>query len=201
MGKSKIEWTEETWNPVTGCTKISAGCTNCYAEKMAIRLKAMGQKKYRNGFAVTTHVDELHRSFKSKMIFVCSMGDLFHNDVYPEFQKKVFEVMINNSSHIFQVLTKRPENMMKFFEWQKSDMPPECRSHVWIGTTVENKTMAKERIPFLLQIPSKVRFVSCEPLLSEIDLMLDETGRHPDYDWVIAGGESGPGARPMYPDF
>ena len=186
--KSKIEWTQATWNPVTGCTKVSPGCKHCYAERLAKRLQAMGVKKYANGFKVTLHEDALEIPLRWKhprIIFVNSMSDLFHEEVPLEFIRKVFAVMKQARQHIFQVLTKRAERMAELaplLEW-----PP----NVWMGVSVENQHYTY-RIDLLRQVPASVRFLSLEPLLGPIpDLNLD--GIH----WVIVGGESGPGARPM----
>lgn len=188
MRTTKIEWTESTWNPVTGCTKISAGCLNCYAERMAKRLQAMGQANYRKGFAVTCHehvVEQPLRWKKSRMIFVNSMSDLFHEDVPEPFIRSVFNVMKKAHWHRFQVLTKRHTRLVELaprLEWA---------ANVWMGVTVENR-QAKQRISSLRKVPAAVRFLSVEPLLESLG-HLNLTGIH----WVIVGGESGPGARPM----
>ncbi|RKZ28580.1 hypothetical protein DRQ36_10235 [bacterium] len=185
---SSIEWTETTWNPVTGCTKISDGCLNCYAERMARRLRAMGQKKYANGFDVTVHpdvLDEPNHWLKSRLVFVCSMSDLFHDKVSLTFIQRVFDVMENNPDHTFQVLTKRSERLVKIAD--KLPWP----NNIWLGVTVENSKYIS-RIDDLKKTPAKVKFVSAEPLLSEIPT-LDLRDIH----WVIVGGESGPGARPI----
>ena len=186
---SKIEWTECTWNPVTGCTKISAGCLNCYAERMAKRLQAMGQPNYRNGFRLTLHPHMLEIPLhwrQPRMIFVNSMGDLFHKDVPLDFILRVFDVMQRASQHCFQILTKRSERLAELsckFPWP---------DNVWMGVTVENSDCAV-RIEDLRLTGAAVKFLSCEPLLSPIpDLNVD------GIDWVIVGGESGPGARPMH---
>ena len=183
---SKIEWTEATWNPVTGCTKISAGCTNCYAERMAKRLKAMGQINYQNGFNVTCHEHALDiplRWKKPRMIFVNSMGDLFHKKVSDEFVQRVFAVMQKAKQHQFQVLTKRAERleqMASMLTWHEN---------IWVGVTVEDANNTT-RIDFLRKVPASVKFLSIEPLLGPIpDINLD------GIDWVIVGGESGPGSR------
>ena len=188
MASSKIEWTESTWNPVTGCTKISAGCVNCYAERMAKRLHAMGQANYINGFEVTMHPHVLDHPLKwrkSQVIFVNSMSDLFHEDVPLEFIRQIFDVMKQASWHTFQVLTKRAERLAEIaplLSWP---------DNVWIGVTVENDDCAF-RIDHLRNIPAAVRFLSMEPLLSAVeDMNLD------NIDWVIVGGESGPGSRPI----
>ncbi len=185
---SKIEWTESTWNPVTGCRKISAGCKNCYAERMAKRLKAMGKELYRNGFEPTLHPEVVERPLrwkKPRIIFVNSMSDLFMKDVPFEFIQTVFDVMNRAERHIFQVLTKRPHIAARYanrLSWT---------DNIWMGTTIENEKVVN-RIKHLQKIPAKIRFLSVEPLISEIsELPLEGV------DWVIAGGESGPGARPM----
>ncbi len=185
---SSIEWTEATWNPVTGCTKISPGCKNCYAERMAKRLKAMGQARYRNEFKLTLQPDVVEvplRWRKPRMIFVNSMSDLFHKDVPPEFIARCFAVMEEASRHTFQVLTKRPERALEL-----ADTLP-WPENVWLGTSVESADYA-HRIRTLIKIPAAIRFLSLEPLLGPIP-RLSLTG----IDWVIVGGESGPGARPI----
>jgi protein gp37 len=185
---SSIEWTEATWNPVTGCTKVSPGCKHCYAERMAKRLKAMGVPQYRNGFKLTLQPDALDIPLKWKrprMIFVNSMSDLFQDGIPLDFIQRVFDVMQRASQHQFQILTKRPELAMHYAEhlpWPKN---------VWLGTSVEN-ALYVHRIHTLRNIPAKIRFLSVEPLLGPIP-RLPLTGIH----WVIVGGESGPGARPM----
>jgi protein gp37 len=187
---SSIEWTESTWNPVTGCTKISPGCAHCYAERMAKRLHAMGQERYRHGFKVTLQPDvvdlPLHWK-RPRMIFVNSMSDLFHRDVPTEFIAKCFAVMQRATQHTFQVLTKRPERAVEL----ASRLP--WPSNVWMGTTVENADYV-HRIHSVIQIPAAVRFLSLEPLLGPIP-RLPLKGIH----WVIVGGESGPAARPIEP--
>ena len=188
MSQTKIEWTESTWNPVTGCTKISDGCAHCYAERMALRLQAMGQPNYENGFAVTCHehmLDYPLRWKKPQTIFVNSMSDLFHESITDEYIDRVFDVMRRAHWHRFQVLTKRVERLVSLgqqLSWS---------GNVWMGVTVENNA-CRQRIDALRRIPATVRFLSMEPLLSSVpDLDLD------GIDWVIVGGESGPGARPM----
>ena len=185
---SSIEWTEATWNPVTGCTKISPGCLNCYAERMARRLKAMGQVRYRNEFRLTLQPDVVEaplRWRKARMIFVNSMSDLFHKDVPAEFIARCFSVMEEASRHTFQVLTKRPERALELAE----ELP--WPGNVWLGASVESADYVG-RIRTLVKIPAAVRFLSLEPLLGPIP-RLPLAG----IDWVIVGGESGPGARPM----
>ena len=188
--KSAIEWTESTWNPVTGCTKISPGCKHCYAERMSNRLEAMGQPNYVNGFRLTVHEHVLEmplRWRKPQTIFVSSMSDLFHKDVPLKFILKVFDVMTRASHHQFQVLTKRSERLLRLsprLPWPLN---------VWMGVSVENSDYLF-RIEHLKQTDAKIKFVSFEPLLGPIqDLDLE------GIDWVIAGGESGPRARPMDP--
>lgn len=186
---SNIEWTEATWNPVSGCTKISEGCKNCYAEKMANRLKAMGTKGYENGFEVTTHLEKLyepHNRKKPTMYFVCSMADIFHGAIPYEFIDTVFQVMSFCPQHTFQVLTKRPERMQDFLEKYPYRLP-----NVWLGVTVESPKH-KERIDILRDTPAALRFLSIEPLLEDLG-ELDLKG----IDWVIVGGETGAGARPL----
>ena len=192
MATTSIEWTESTWNPVTGCTKISSGCANCYAERMARRLKAMGTPKYANGFKVTIHEDCLTEPYswkKPKVIFVNSMSDMFHENIPLEFIKKVFNVMNNNPQHIFQVLTKRAELLLKYsteLNWT---------SNIWMGVTVED-FKAKRRIDYLRQTKAAVKFLSCEPLISDLgELNLEKI------NWVIVGGESGPKSRPIKEDW
>lgn len=185
---SSIEWTESTWNPVTGCTKISDGCENCYAERMAKRLKAMGHPNYVNGFTVTCHqhVLDLPLSWrKPKMVFANSMSDLFHRDVPTSFIKKVFLTMNKTPWHCFQVLTKRSGRMPKIskgLSWA---------SNIWMGVTVENERHIN-RILELQKTPASVKFLSLEPLLGPMQNIPLKA-----IDWVIVGGESGPGAREM----
>ena len=192
MSKSKIEWTGSTWNPVTGCTKISEGCDNCYAERMAKRLKAMGQKNYINGFDVMCHTHMLDAPLKwkkSNMVFVNSMGDLFHEKVPLDFIREVFGVMNIADQHFYQVLTKRAKRLLKLSEMIKWD------SHIWMGVTVESNSF-KYRIDYLRKTAAKIKFLSLEPLLGSLG-ELDLSG----IDWVIVGGESGPRARTMDADW
>lgn len=189
MGQiSKIEWTNSTWNPVTGCKKISSGCRHCYAERMAKRLQAMGKPQYAKGFEISIHPETLDQPFKWKkprIIFVNSMSDLFLEEIPFEFVEKIFRVMNECSWHTFQVLTKRPhiaEKYTKYLNWTQN---------IWLGVTVENDGTTF-RIKHLRKIPAAIRFLSIEPLLSDIP-RLPLTG----IDWVIVGGESGPKARPM----
>lgn len=189
---SSIEWTESTWNPITGCTKVSPGCRHCYAERMAIRLKAMGQPNYSNGFDLTLHdhVLSLPLTWKQpQTIFVNSMSDLFHEEVPIEFIEKTFEVMNQAAWHTFQVLTKRSQrliNLDSIIEWPKN---------VWMGVSVETE-MYCFRIDDLRQTHAFVKFISFEPLLGPMP-NLNLYG----IDWVIVGGESGPRARPLEPDW
>ncbi|NUU96718.1 DUF5131 family protein [Marinitoga sp. 1138] len=190
--KSKIEWTESSWNPVTGCTKESLGCQNCYAERLAKRLKNMGLKKYENGFKVTIHPKSLNEPLnwkKPQIIFVVSMGDLFHKDVPDDFIEKVFEVMNNAYWHTFQVLTKRSERLLEISKKVK------WTDNIWAGVTVEHEKYLY-RLDHLKKIPAKIKFVSMEPLLSDMPY-IDFDG----IDWVVVGGESGPGARPIEPNW
>lgn len=189
---SPIEWTEATWNPITGCTPVSIGCTNCYAMRMAVRLKAMGNKNYINGFDLTMHDEVLVKPLtwkKPRLIFVNSMSDLFHEDVPFSFIESVFRIMEKASWHTFQILTKRSANLAQMaskLNWPKN---------VWQGVTVESNDHIN-RIDHLRNVPSAVRFLSLEPLLSPIEsLNLD------NINWVIVGGESGARARPMLPEW
>jgi len=189
---TSIEWTDVTWNPVTGCTKVSAGCRNCYAERMARRLQAMGQPRYRDGFRVAMHREVISapsRWRRPRMVFVNSMSDLFHEAVPEEFIAEVFATMAAYPQHVFQVLTKRSERLAAV----AAALPwPE---NVWMGVTVEDRG-AVRRIADLQQVPARIRFLSCEPLLGPLGAF-PLRGIH----WVIAGGESGPGARPMAPEW
>lgn len=188
MKTTKIEWTDKTWNPITGCTKYSAGCAHCYAEVMARRLKAMGLKKYQNGFELSLHEEALNEPLnwkKAHNIFVCSMSDLFHKDVPFEFVDKIMEVIEMTPQHRYQILTKRAERMHEYFQTHK------VPDNVWLGVTVECRSV-KNRIDLLRSIPAKIHFLSCEPLLESLGI-LDLTG----IEWVIVGGESGQFARPM----
>ena len=185
---SKIEWTDSTWNPVTGCTKLSQGCDHCYAERMSLRLQAAGVGKYENGFRPTVHMDALREPLqwkKPRMIFVNSMSDLFHKDVPTAFIHSVFQTMNQAQQHIFQVLTKRPSRVATL----NNKLP--WTSNIWMGTSIES-TQWLSRLNALKHTDAHVKFLSCEPLLGPLpDLDLD------GIDWVIAGGESGPGARPV----
>lgn len=243
---TKIEWTEATWNPVTGCSKVSAGCTNCYAEKLSHRF-GWTDKPWNAAFAaenVKLHPERLELPLswkKPRRVFVNSMSDLFHDQVPFSFLDEVFGVMVEAKQHTFQILTKRPQRMLEYMKTcQRGADAVEGKfpwSNVWLGVSVENQQAADERIPLLLQTPAAVRFLSCEPLLGEVDLTAIPTmnglcatvlspecwgdcacdavfgydpgcGRHGGdgtltrrIDWLIAGGESGPNARPMHPDW
>lgn len=190
MASTKIEWTEGTWNPITGCTKISTGCKFCYAEIMARRLKAMGHKKYKNGFELTLHHDTLREPYtwkKGKMVFVNSMSDLFHKDIPIEFIQQIFKVIKENPQHVFQVLTKRAD-ILRYYD---SEGWIEWPHNLWMGVTIENSSLT-ERIELLRQTGARVKFLSCEPLLSSLpNLNLS------CIDWVIVGGESGRTPRPI----
>ena len=186
---SRIEWTEQTWNPTIGCTKISPGCKHCYAESMAQRLKAMGTPEYENGFKLTLVPQRLEDPLKRKtptIYFVNSMSDLFHEDVPFNYIDRVFEVIRQAKQHTFQILTKRAERMTEYFEGRPA--PP----NAWLGVSVEDRKYGVPRIDHLRKVNASIRFLSVEPLLEdigEIDLS--------DIHWVIVGGESGPKARPM----
>ncbi|UUZ95135.1 phage Gp37/Gp68 family protein [Paenibacillus sp. P25] len=188
MSETKIEWTDMTWNPTTGCSKVSDGCKNCYAERMAKRLHAMGNPKYINGFEPREHPDALALPFSWKRptkVFVNSMSDLFHEAISEPFIKKVFDVMNKTPMHTYQILTKRPERAALIadrFTWT---------DNIWLGTSVENSRVV-DRIDALRLIPSRIRFLSCEPLLGALENLNLQ-----DIHWVIVGGESGPGARPI----
>ncbi|MBC8344470.1 MAG: phage Gp37/Gp68 family protein [Bacteroidetes bacterium] len=188
MASSKIEWTESTWNPVTGCTKISDGCKNCYSERMAKRLKAMKQSNYTNGFKLTLHEQVLEYPLqwkKPQTIFVNSMSDLFHEEIPNEFIFRVFDVMKRAYWHRFQILTKRSARLKEItslLDWPEN---------VWMGVSVENLSV-KYRINDLRAVPAYIRFLSLEPLLSPLGHLVLS-----DIQWVIVGGESGPKARPM----
>ncbi|MCL6561037.1 MAG: phage Gp37/Gp68 family protein, partial [Firmicutes bacterium] len=260
MAKTKIEWTEYSWNPVTGCTKISPGCANCYAERFARRLAGRCGYPKDDAFRVTLHPDKIGEPLKwrqPRRIFVSSMGDLFHEQVPDEFIARIWWVMgqcagyldpSRYRGHTFMILTKRPERMKEWLEgWAEQETRkrwieslgevydwmngprywPDVLENVWLGVTAEDQVRADERIPILLQIPAAVHWISCEPLLGPIDLSgwleftwaCPECGdmsgfvgewcpcgkgvyvEQPRLRWVVAGGETGPGARPMHPDW
>ena len=190
--KTTIEWTETTWNPITGCTPISAGCQHCYAARFAKRLKAMGNPRYKNGFNVTVHEDLIRAPLSWKMpqmVFVNSMSDLFHDDVPDDVIKRIFHTMNQAPIHTFQVLTKRAERLFR--------MAPDLTwsANIWMGVSVENcDTMY--RADLLKQTQAQIKFISAEPLLSPLT-NLDLNG----IDWIIVGGESGPGCRKMEEDW
>jgi len=242
---TKIEWATDSWNPITGCTPISEGCQNCYAERMSKRLAGRCGYPSEDPFKVTLHPDKLDQPLrwkKPRMIFVCSMGDLFHKDVPFDQISQVFDVMcswrwptkeaecsgdaslLEDPGHTFMVLTKRPERIPEWLSWLghywPGDSPVNINleaeghfgKHIWFGVTAENQARADERIPILMQIPAAVRFVSVEPMLGPMDLEIWGQYEHPDnegygvdaikcLDWIICGGETGPGARPMRPDW
>ena len=189
MAKSSIEWTEMTWNPTTGCSKVSSGCKFCYAEVMSKRLVAMGIDKYKDGFnKVRTHDFELKTPYKwkkQKVVFVNSMSDLFHEDVPIEFIKKVFKVMKDNPQHVFQILTKRAERLLEL------DDQLNWTHNIWMGVSVEDEKVL-DRVDFLRKSSARVKFLSCEPLLGPLKKL-----KLKNIDWVIVGGESGRKPRPM----
>jgi protein gp37 len=192
MAQTRIEWTELTWNPTTGCNKVSQGCKFCYAEVMARRLKAMGLEKYRNGFELTLHEDALKIPYtwkQPKIVFVNSMSDLFHKDIPLDFIQRVFKVMNVNPQHVFQVLTKRADILLKYhkeLDWTHN---------IWMGVSVED-AKSLGRINLLRRTGAKVKFLSCEPLIGPLtDLNLKKI------NWVIVGGESGRRPRPMKPEW
>ncbi len=193
MANSSIEWTEMTWNPTTGCTKVSAGCKFCYAEVMTRRLQGMGQEKYKDGFKIVrTHEDTLLIPYTwkhSKVVFVNSMSDLFHKDVPLEFIKRVFIVMNENPQHVFQILTKRAERVFEVHKELK------WTHNIWMGVSVENEKV-KDRIDYLRKTKAKTKFLSCEPLIGPLPKL-----NLKKISWVIVGGESGRKPRPMDPDW
>jgi len=190
--KSGIEWTDATWNPVTGCTPISEGCKNCYAKEMAEDFQRRGVEKYRDGFDVRIHPDTLNiprKWKKGKTIFVNAMADLFHNEVPFDFVYQVYQVMRETPQHTYQVLTKRPARMLEYYKYSGLINEPAI-PNVWVGVTGENQQRADERVPVLQQLPVAIRFVSVEPQLGYVDLSKYLTG--PDQiHWVISGGETG----------
>lgn len=194
MSASQIEWTEMTWNPTTGCNKLSAGCKFCYAEVMSRRLQAMGVEKYKDNFKLRIHESELDTPYtwkKPKVVFVNSMSDLFHKDVPVEFIQRVFAVMKDNPQHVFQVLTKRADVLLRYDQQGLLQWP----HNVWMGTSVEDGRV-RHRIDLLRQTGARVKFLSCEPLIGPLPDM-DLRG----IDWVIVGGESGRKPRLMKPDW
>lgn len=223
MSSTKIEWCDKTWSPITGCSKISEGCANCYAERMAKRLAGRCGYPKENPFKVTIHKNKFLEPMdwkKPQKIFVCSMADLFHPEVPFEIINKIWTIMNFGRKHTFLILTKRPIRMLEFFKgrhhsWNASEGPDFAPPHIWLGVSIENQARSDERIPILVQIPAARYFVSCEPILGPINLHKylggSMTGRPDDLiaeqwgkqglGWVIAGGESGPGARPCHPDW
>ncbi|MGP9764578.1 DUF5131 family protein [Halomonas sp. AOP13-D3-9] len=193
MSSSDIEWTEHTWNPITGCTKVSPGCKHCYAEAMAHRLKAMGARGYENGFKLSLMPERLSQPLKRKKpttYFVNSMSDLFHEDVPDSYIDQVLAVMSQTPQHTYQVLTKRGWRLPEFFA---DRIAPD---NLWLGVSVEDRKYGVPRIADLRKVSVSVRFISAEPLLEDIG-QLELDGIH----WVIVGGESGKGARPMQPEW
>ena len=191
--QSKIEWTGATWNPVTGCNKVSAGCKYCYAETMARRLKAMGAAGYENGFKLTLHASRLTQPLERKIpttYFVNSMSDLFHPKVPFEFIDRIMEAIQKTPRHTYQILTKRPEIMRQYYAQR------EVPDNAWLGVTVENKRHGVPRIDILRDIQARIRFLSVEPLLEDLGEV-----NLADMHWVIVGGESGAKARPMKPEW
>ena len=201
--KTKIEWTDAVWNPVTGCDKVSAGCKNCYAERVAGRF--WKDRKFTDVRCHPERLDQPLRWKKPRRVFVNSMSDLFHQDVPTEFIYEVFEIMAKSKQHTFQVLTKRPERMafllnegrMGHILWRNNTGIETPLLNVWLGVSVEDQKSFYERVPYLLNTPAAIRFLSCEPLLEQInlDIPTSTSGKNLIH-WVIAGGESGPGARP-----
>lgn len=188
--KTTIEWTERTWNPVTGCTKISPGCAHCYAERITERFHGPGSFE-----RIVLHPERLDEPVhwrKPARVFVNSMSDLFHEDISDDFIGAIFRTMLVTPRHTFQILTKRPQRMLDWFSRFYYNQKPSL--NVWLGVSVENQHFADERIPLLMQTPAAVRFISAEPLLEKLSIV-------PVVDWVICGGESGPGARPMHPEW
>jgi len=212
---TKIEWTDETWNPVTGCTKISPGCEHCYARRMAQRLAGRCGYPRDDPFRVILHEETLDKPLhwrKPRRVFVCSMGDLFHENVPDEYRMQVFNRCVAAPRHTFQILTKRPANALRYYQGRPA-LP-----NVWLGVSPEDQERADQRIPVLMECPAAVRFVSVEPMLGPVDLTpwlyrtreieLADDGAHirrnrilPALDWVICGCETGPGARAMDPNW
>lgn len=194
MKGTKIEWTDNTWNPTTGCSQVSPGCDNCYALKIAEQKR--GTLAFPSGFDVTLRPHKLNDPLKWKTpskIFVNSMSDLFHRDIPTSYIERVWDTMLKADWHIYQVLTKRTHRMAHII--RELELP--CPEHIWLGTSVETQKFADSRIPALLETPAPVKFLSCEPLLGPLDL----TDYLPRLQWVIDGGESGPGRRPADPDW
>ena len=213
MGKTAIQWTDYTWNPVTGCTKVSEACQHCYAERMARRLAGRAGYPSDEPFRVILRPERLQELAGKKpgRVFVVSMGDLFHPDVPRSYIGLVWLAMMNAHQHTYQILTKRPERLLEWTRqladmkgWPIEDIWPR---NVWLGVTAENQARLEERWGYLAQVPAAVRFISAEPLLGPLDLggkLRDhdwERGTPGGISWVIVGGETGPGARPMHPDW
>ena len=193
LAESSIEWTEHTWNPVTGCTKVSPGCKHCYAETMAHRLRSMRAVGYENGFELTLHPDRLEQPLKRKVpttYFVNSMSDLFHEEVPDGFIEQVLSVCSRTPQHTYQLLTKRAVRLQRFFNSR------ECPPNVWLGVSVEDRKYGVPRIGYFRKVKAKVRFLSVEPLLEDVGAL-----NLADIHWVIVGGESGAYARPMAPEW
>lgn len=189
--RTKIEWTEQTWNPTTGCTKVSPGCKHCYAEAMARRLQAMGVRGYENGFAVSVLPERLTQPLRRKrptVWFVNSMSDLFHETVSDAFLDAVFDTIRRTPHHTYQILTKRASRLPVYFRYRA------VPANAWLGVSVEDRAFGVPRIAELRQVPARIRFLSVEPLLEDLG-EIDLSGIH----WVIVGGESGPQARRMEP--
>ena len=216
MATTKIEWANKVWNPITGCSPISEGCQHCYAARMAKRLAGRYGYPAGDGFAVTLHPDKLDEPLKWKKpcrIFVCSMGDLFHDGNGCDDIKNIWDVMFDCPRHTFIILTKRPMNMKQFSLWMKQEGRRMDYPNIWLGVTAENQARTDERIPILLSIPAAKHFVSVEPMLSKVDLGGPLNGypeqvseghweqTYPPLDWVIAGPETGPGARECKPEW
>ena len=237
MSQTKIEWCDSVWNPTTGCTPISPGCDNCFAKRFAYRLRGRCGYPEDDPFRVTLHPERLEEPLrwrKPRRVFVCSMGDLFHDDVPEDFINKVFSVMLATKEHTYILLTKRPQRAYKYLTNPKTphlivesldvDLMDRIAeryeehqpfgefplNNAWLGVTAENQQAADERIPILLQIPAAVRFVSVEPMLGPVDLERQLGGAEESrrclngwhgIDWIICGGETGPNARPMHPDW
>jgi protein gp37 len=211
--QTKVEWATSTWNPVTGCTPVSEGCQHCYARRMAKRLAGRCGYPAGDGFAVTMHEDKLWQPAIwriTRRIFVCSMGDLFHEDITYEQQRKIYLHMLTAPQHDYIILTKRPERMAAFteaMEKERDGTPVWGDSNFWIGVTAENQARADERIPILLDIPAFIHWVSFEPLLGPVDLnwnwlmskkTVEKSSEISAYlDWIVVGAETGPGARSM----
>ena len=194
MAQSSIEWTEMTWNPTTGCTKVTAGCKFCYAEVMSKRLKAMGVEKYKDNFKVRIHEKELETPSKwrsPKIVFVNSMSDLFHPDIPVDFIQRVFRVMNNHPQHVFQILTKRAD-VLNYYD---AEGWLDWSHNIWMGVSVEDERVT-ERIDLLRQTNARTKFLSCEPLIGPLDNLNLQ-----NIDWVIVGGESGRKPRPMEPEW